>query len=175
MDEGRLANNSICCQMYKFLMSINWSSSTPFCVFVKKSLVDDWQLNSHSESRTGVGDTCSLEQRIILFSWNLFVTARLATDSEVLVESLCHKIVVRADAYLIGLKNIPTSVSNQAGFGPASGFSHCIVPNGVMHTWSGWSAQSGSKPMSMYEDRMNWAEDQSSLNFNEMFFGNCDF
>ncbi len=40
-----------------------------------------------------------------------------------------------ADAYLIGLKNIPTSVSHQAGFGPASGCLHCIAPYGVMHTW----------------------------------------
>ncbi len=59
--------------------------------------------------------------------------------------------------------------------GPASGCSCCIVPYGVMHTWSGWSARSGSEPMSMHEDRMNRAEDRSGLNFNEMFPGNCDF
>ncbi len=81
---------------------------------------------------------------------------------------------LRADAHLIGLENIPTSVSHRAGFGPASGCSRCIVPYGVTHTWLDWSAQSGSELMSMCEDQMNWAEDWSGLNFNEMFLGNCD-
>ncbi len=78
----------------------------------------------------------------------------------------CAAVCVRADAHLIGLENIPTSVSHRAGFRPASGYLHCIVPYGVTHTWSFWSAWSGFELMSMCKDWMNRAEDWSGLNFN---------